>query len=451
MSKPSFAAVILAAGAGTRMKSDIPKVMHAVAGRPMIAHLLSALEPLAPAASVAVIGPKMQAVATALAPTECVVQEPPLGTGDAVKTALGALDGRLAPASGIADLLVLFGDTPLVTTETLARLLAARRETAAAVLVAAMRPDDPGPYGRLVLGPDGSLERIVEAVEASDEERRIGLVNAGIMALDACHAGDLVAALDRTNNKGEFYLTDIVAIARRHGLHCAAIEIPAEEVTGVNTRAELAWAEALMQQRLRQKAMANGATLVAPETVFLCADTRLGRDVVIEPNVTFGPGVVVADGVRIRSFSHIEGAEIGAGAQVGPFARLRPGAVLEGNVHIGNFVEVKAARLGAGAKANHLSYIGDSTVGKYSNIGAGTIVCNYDGFSKHRTIIGEGAFIGSNTALVAPVTVGAGAIVAAGSVVTSDVPENALTVARSQQVNKAGRATEIRARLRRKD
>ena len=451
MSKPSFAAVILAAGAGTRMKSDIPKVMHAVAGRPMIAHLLSALEPLAPAASVAVIGPKMQAVATALAPTECVVQDPPLGTGDAVKTALGALDGRLAPASGIADLLVLFGDTPLVTTETLARLLAARRETAAAVLVAAMRPDDPGPYGRLVLGPDGSLERIVEAVEASDEERRIGLVNAGIMALDACHAGDLVAALDRTNNKGEFYLTDIVAIARRHGLHCAAIEIPAEEVTGVNTRAELAWAEALMQQRLRQKAMANGATLVAPETVFLCADTRLGRDVVIEPNVTFGPGVVVADGVRIRSFSHIEGAEIGAGAQVGPFARLRPGAVLEGNVHIGNFVEVKAAQLGAGAKANHLSYIGDSTVGKYSNIGAGTIVCNYDGFSKHRTIIGEGAFIGSNTALVAPVTVGAGAIVAAGSVVTSDVPENALTVARSQQVNKAGRATEIRARLRRKD
>ncbi len=451
MKKPSFAAVILAAGAGTRMNSDIPKVMHAVAGRPMIAHLLTALDPLAPAASVAVIGPKMQAVATALAPTECVVQDPPLGTGDAVKTALGALDGRLAPASGIADLLVLFGDTPLVTTETLARLLAARRETAAAVLVAAMRPDDPGPYGRLVLGPDGSLERIVEAAEASDEERRIGLVNSGIMALDACRAGDLVAALDRSNSKGEFYLTDIVAIARRHGLDCAAIEIPAEEVTGVNTRAELASAEALMQQRLRQKAMANGATLVAPETVFLCADTRLGRDVVIEPNVTFGPGVVVADGVRIRSFSHLEGAEIGAGAQVGPFARLRPGAVLEGDVHIGNFVEVKAARLGAGAKANHLSYIGDTTVGKYSNIGAGTIVCNYDGFSKHRTTIGEGAFIGSNTALVAPVTVGAGAIVAAGSVVTSDVPENALTLARSEQVNKPGRATEIRARLRRKD
>ncbi|MGH7060214.1 MAG: bifunctional UDP-N-acetylglucosamine diphosphorylase/glucosamine-1-phosphate N-acetyltransferase GlmU [Stellaceae bacterium] len=451
MSKPSFAAVILAAGAGTRMKSDIPKVMHAVAGRPMIAHLLSALEPLAPAASVAVIGPKMQAVASALAPTECVVQDPALGTGDAVKTALGALDGRLAPAGGIADLLVLFGDTPLVTTETLARLLAARRETAAAVLVAAMRPDDPGPYGRLVLGPDGSLERIVEAAEASDEERRIGLVNSGIMALDACRAGDLVAALDRSNSKGEFYLTDIVAIARRHGLDCAAIEIPAEEVTGVNTRAELASAEALMQQRLRQRAMANGASLVAPETVFLCADTRLGRDVVIEPNVTFGPGVVVADGARIRSFSHIEGAEIGAGAQVGPFARLRPGAVLEGNVHIGNFVEVKAARLDAGAKANHLSYIGDTTVGKYSNIGAGTIVCNYDGFSKHRTTIGAGAFIGSNTALVAPVTVGAGAIVAAGSVVTRDVPENALTLARSEQVNKRGRATEIRARLRRKD
>ncbi|HEY1260696.1 MAG TPA: bifunctional UDP-N-acetylglucosamine diphosphorylase/glucosamine-1-phosphate N-acetyltransferase GlmU, partial [Stellaceae bacterium] len=451
MKKPSFAAVILAAGAGTRMKSDLPKVMHAVAGRPMIAHLMAALDPLMPAASIAVIGPAMQSVADAVAPAECVVQDPPRGTGDAVKTALGALDGRLAPSGPITDLLVLFGDTPLVTAATLAQLLAARREEAAAVLVAAMRPADPGPYGRLVLGPDGTVEQIVEAAEASAEERRIGLVNAGIMALDARHAPGLVAALDCGNNKGEFYLTDIVGIARRNGLSCGTIEIPAAEVTGVNTRAELAAAEALMQERLRRQAMANGATLVAPETVFLCADTRFGRDVVVEPNVTFGSGVTVGDRVHIRSFSHVEGAEIGNDCSVGPFARLRPGAVLEGEVHIGNFVEVKAARLGAGAKAHHLSYIGDSEVGRHTNIGAGTITCNYDGFKKHQTIIGEDVFIGSNTALVAPVTVGAGAIVAAGSVVTSDVPENALTLGRGRQVDKPGRAEEIRAALRRKD
>jgi bifunctional UDP-N-acetylglucosamine pyrophosphorylase/glucosamine-1-phosphate N-acetyltransferase len=451
MKKPSFAAVILAAGAGTRMKSDLPKVMHAVAGRPMIAHLMAALDPLAPAASIAVIGSAMQSVADAVAPAECVVQDPPLGTGDAVRAALAVLDGRLAPSGPIADLLVLFGDTPLVTTATLTRLIAARREQRAAVLVAAMRPADPGPYGRLVLGPDGTVEQIVEAAEASAEERRIGLVNAGIMALDARHAPGLVAALDCGNNKGEFYLTDIVGIARRNGLSCGTIEIPAAEVTGVNTRAELAAAEALMQERLRRQAMANGATLVAPETVFLCADTRFGRDVVVEPNVTFGSGVTVGDRVRIRSFSHVEGAEIGNDCSVGPFARLRPGAVLEGEVHIGNFVEVKAARLGAGAKAHHLSYIGDSEVGRHTNIGAGTITCNYDGFKKHQTIIGEDVFIGSNTALVAPVTVGAGAIVAAGSVVTSDVPENALTLGRGRQVDKPGRAEEIRAALRRKD
>ena len=294
------------------------------------------------------------------------------------------------------------------------------------------------------------IERIVEVAEATQEERAIGLVNGGIMAIAACRAADLLGALDRGNAKGEFYLTDIVQIARRCGLVCGMIELPAEELIGINTRADLARAEALMQARLRGAALAGGATLVAPETVFLSADTRLGRDVVIEPNVVFGPGVEVGEGARIRSFCHLEGAVVGAGAIVGPFARLRPGAVLDAEVHVGNFVEIKASRLGAGAKASHLSYIGDSEIGARTNIGAGTITCNYDGVNKHRTIIGEDAFIGSNTALVAPVTVGRGAIVAAGSVVTRDVAPDTLSVARGQQVDKPGRAAEIRARLQRK-
>jgi bifunctional UDP-N-acetylglucosamine pyrophosphorylase / glucosamine-1-phosphate N-acetyltransferase len=450
MSQPGFAAIILAAGSGTRMKSALPKVIHPVAGQPMIAHLLEALRPLAPATTVVVIGPRMETVARLVEPAGSVVQDPPLGTGDAVRAGLGPLAGRLAPQGDVDDLLVLFGDTPLLTTETLARLLAERRRNAAAVLVAGMRPDDPGAYGRLVLDASGRLERIVESAEASPDERAIGLVNGGIMALAACRAAELLGALDRGNAKGEYYLTDIVEIARRRGLACNVVELPAEELIGVNTRADLAAAEAVMQARLRRTAMDAGVTLVAPETVFFSADTRLGRDAVVEPNVVFGPGVEVGGGARIRSFSHLEGAVVGPGAIVGPFARLRPGAVLEAEVHIGNFVEIKASRLGAGAKASHLSYIGDSEIGARSNIGAGTITCNYDGVNKHRTTIGEDAFIGSNTALVAPVTVGRGAIIAAGSVVTRDVAPDALTVARGQQVDKPGRAAEIRARLQRK-
>jgi bifunctional UDP-N-acetylglucosamine pyrophosphorylase / glucosamine-1-phosphate N-acetyltransferase len=450
MNRFAFAAVVLAAGSGTRMKSVIPKVMHPVAGRPMITHLLDALQPLAPQASVVVVGPRMDEVSRLVEPAESVVQDPPLGTGDAVRTALVALDRRLAPQGEIEDLLVLFGDTPLLTTETLARLLSERRRTDAAIVVAALTPDDAGGYGRLVLNPDGVLEHIVEAADATPEELTIGVVNGGIMAIAARHATDLIAALDRNNAKSEFYLTDVVSVARRRGLDCRIIELPAEELVGVNTRADLAAAEALMQQRLRRRAMAAGATLVAPETVFLSADTRLGRDVVVEPNVIFGPGVVVGDNARIRSFCHFEGATIGANASVGPFARLRPGAVLEDAVHVGNFVEIKEARLATGAKANHLSYIGDSSVGAEANIGAGTITCNYDGVNKSRTTIGERAFIGSNSALVAPVEIGAGAIVGAGSVVTRDVPANALTLARGQQVDKLGRAEEIRSRLKEK-
>jgi bifunctional UDP-N-acetylglucosamine pyrophosphorylase / glucosamine-1-phosphate N-acetyltransferase len=451
MSQPPFAAVILAAGGGTRMKSAIPKVMHPIAGQPMIAYPLEALRPLSPAATVVVIGPQMEVVAGKVAPAESVVQDPPLGTGDAVRTAMRALDSRLAPRGPIEDVLVLYGDTPLLRSETLARLLAEQERASAAVLLAGMRPVDPGPYGRLISTPDGAILRIVEAADATPEESAIGLCWGGLMLIRARHICELIEALDRNNAKREFYLTGIVGIATDKGLRCGAIDLPAEELIGVNTRAELAEAEALMQRWLRRAAMESGVTLVAPETVFLSADTRFGRDAIVEPNVTFGPGVTVGQGARICSFSYLEGAEIGPGARVGPFARLRPGAVLEDDVHVGNFVEIKAARLGAGAKANHLSYIGDAEVGARTNIGAGTITCNYDGFNKHRTKIGEGVFIGSNTALVAPVTVGDGAYVAAGSVVIRDVPADALTIARGQQVDKPGRATEIRKRLRGKN
>ena len=449
MSQSRFAAIILAAGEGTRMKSAVPKVLHPVAGQPMIAHLLAALRPLEPAATVVVIGPEMAEVAHAVAPAEWVVQDSPLGTGDAVRAARAVLEGRLAPDGDIDEVLVLYGDTPLLTSDSIERLLGERRRRpAAAVVVSGMRPADPGPYGRLVTAPNGALLRVVEARDAGPNERAIGLCNGGLTAIDARQLFALVDALDRNNAKSEFYLTDIAGIARERGLACRVAELPADELVGINTRAELAAAEALMQDRLRRQAMADGVTLIAPETVFLCADTRLSRDVVIEPNVSFGPGVRVGEGARIRAFSHIEGAEIGAGAVVGPFARLRPGAVLEEAVHVGNFVEVKAARLGAGVKASHLSYIGDADVGAGTNIGAGTITCNYDGFNKWRTVIGAHAFIGSNTALVAPVTVGDGAYIATGSVVTADVPAEALTIARARQVDKLGRALLIRERLR---
>jgi bifunctional UDP-N-acetylglucosamine pyrophosphorylase/glucosamine-1-phosphate N-acetyltransferase len=346
--------------------------------------------------------------------------------------------------------IVLYGDAPLLQTETIARLIEARRAARAAVAVAGMRPADHTPYGRLVLGKDGGVERIVEARDASPEEYAITLCNGGIMAIAAEHLFELIDRLETNNARREYYLTDIVAIARGFDLAVTFAELPAEEVIGVNTRTELAAAEALMQDRLRRRAMEAGATLIAPETVFLSADTVLGRDVIVEPNVVFGLGVSIADNVRIRSFSHLDGATVDEGAIVGPYARLRPGAVLERDVHVGNFVEVKATRLGRGVKASHLSYLGDSDIGAGTNIGAGTITCNYDGFGKHRTVIGENAFIGSNTALVAPVTVGDGAYVATGSTITTDVPADALSIARSRQVDKPGRVAELRARLRTK-
>jgi bifunctional UDP-N-acetylglucosamine pyrophosphorylase / glucosamine-1-phosphate N-acetyltransferase len=445
--KPSFAAIILAAGEGTRMRSALSKVMHEIAGQPMLHHVLAAVQALEPASTVVVLGQQMETVMAAIAPTRTAIQHPPRGTGDAVRAARPVLGPTLGNA---VDVVILYGDAPLLQSATIARLIKARRAAGAAVAVAGMRPDNPAPYGRLVLDANGGVERIVEAKDASPEEAAITLCNGGLMAVAAEHLFELVDRLETNNAKREYYLTDIVAIARQRDLAVAHVELPAEEVLGVNTRAELAAAEALMQDRLRRRAMADGATLIAPETVFFSADTKLGRDVVVEPNVVFGPGVTIADNVRIRSFCHLDGATIDEGSIIGPYARLRPGAVLERDVHVGNFVEVKASRLGAGVKASHLTYLGDSEVGAGTNIGAGTITCNYDGFNKQRTIIGERAFIGSHTALVAPVTVGDGAYIATGSVVTADVPADALTIARARQVDKPGRASELRRRFKAK-
>jgi bifunctional UDP-N-acetylglucosamine pyrophosphorylase / glucosamine-1-phosphate N-acetyltransferase len=443
MSKINVAAVILAAGKGTRMSSELPKVLQPLAGRPMIGHLLATLETLAPARAAVVIGPDMEAVAEAVAPWPTVIQQRQLGTGHAVLAARGLLEGFTGAV------LVLYGDTPLVSRATLARMLERLRgEPRPAVVVLGFHPREAGGYGRLVTGPGGVLEAIVEAADASPAERKIGLCNSGVMAIDGARLLPLLESIGSDNAKGEFYLTDIVALARREGADCAYVEAPAEELIGINSRAELAAAEAVVQRALRERAMAEGATLTAPETVWLCHDTAIGRDVTIGPNVIFGPGVELADGVEIRGFCHIEGAHIGPGAVVGPFARLRPGARIGREVHIGNFVEIKNATLDEGVKANHLSYLGDAHIGSGANIGAGTITCNYDGFDKHHTEIGAEAFIGSNTALVAPVKVGKGAFVGAGSVITRDVPADALALERARQGEIPDWATAFRAQKR---
>ncbi len=440
MTTAPFAALILAAGQGTRMKSTLPKVMHKIANRPMIRHVLEAVAPLAPARMVVVIAPGMDEVAKSVAPAETAIQETQRGTGHAVAASRRALEGFAG------DVLILYGDAPLVTPATLTALLEERRRSGAALVVLGMRPADCGPYGRLVLSAEGMLEAIVEARDCTPEQRAITLCNSGLMVADGRHLFALVAALGTANAQGEYYLTDIVALARARGLPCRAIEAPAEELAGVNSRADLAAAEALMQRRLRQAAMTAGVTFTAPETVFLSADTRIGRDTIVGPFVVFGPEVTIGEGVEIPAFCHLVGASVGDHASIGPFARLRPGADLGEGVHIGNFVEIKNSRLEAGVKANHLTYLGDSHVGARANIGAGTITCNYDGFEKFRTAIGEGAFIGTNTSLVAPVAVGAGSFVAAGSVVTADVPADAMVIARGQQVVKPGRAAQWRAR-----
>jgi bifunctional UDP-N-acetylglucosamine pyrophosphorylase / glucosamine-1-phosphate N-acetyltransferase len=443
MTKSNLAAVVLAAGKGTRMKSAKPKVLHPLAGRPMIAHLLATVERLAPARTMVVVGPQMEDVAAAVEPWPTILQREQRGTGHALLMARQMLVGFTGAV------LVLYGDTPLVSVGTLGRMLERLRSAAGpAVVVLGFRPTEAAQYGRLVTSADGALEAIVEAADASPAERAIPLCNSGVMAIDGGRLLPLLERLRTDNAKGEYYLTDIVALARSDGAACAYVEAPAEELLGVNSRADLALAEAAVQRSLRARAMAEGATLTSPETVWLCHDTMLGRDVTLGPNVIFGPGVVVADGVQIRGFCHIEGAHIGPGAIVGPFARLRPGAHIGPDVHIGNFVEVKNTTLEEGAKANHLTYLGDAHVGRGANVGAGTITCNYDGFDKHRTEIGAGAFIGSNTALVAPVKVGEGAYVGAGSVITRDVSPNALALERARQGEIPDWATAFRAQKR---
>lgn len=441
MSQRKTGIIVLAAGLGTRMKSALPKVMHPIAGRPMIAHLLANLAELAPDRLVVVIGEEMDSVQRAVTPHATVVQKERLGTGHAVMAARDAMAGF------DGDVLVVYGDTPLLSAATLARMLEVRRSAPfPAVVVLGFRPDDPGAYGRLIEGDDGGLDAIVEAKDATTEQQAVGLCNSGVMAIDGSRLFSLLDRVGNDNAKGEYYLTDIVALARADGLPCRIVEGGDAELIGVNSRAELAVAERIVQEQLRDRAMTGGATLIDPASVFLCHDTQLGRDVVIGPSVVFGPGVTIADRVEIRAFCHLEGVSVATGALVGPFARLRPGAAIGEGAHIGNFVEIKNASVENGAKVNHLTYIGDARVGAWANIGAGTITCNYDGYFKSHTDIGVGAFIGSNTSLVAPVKVGDGAIIGAGSVVARDVPDNALALTRGPHAEKNGWARDFRER-----
>jgi bifunctional UDP-N-acetylglucosamine pyrophosphorylase / glucosamine-1-phosphate N-acetyltransferase len=436
-------AVVLAAGEGARMRSARPKVLHAIAGRSLLAHVLHAVREAGGSMTAVVVGLGGEAVAAEakriLPEAEIFVQAERRGTAHAVLAAKAAI------ARAPDDVLVIFGDTPLIRPQTLTRI----REAVAqgtAVVVLGFRPQDPAGYGRLVV-EGGELLAIREEVDASPAERAIKLCNGGLMAFAGPTALAILERIGNDNRKGEYYLTDAVAIARAMGCKAKVIETEEDEVRGINTNAQLAETAAVLQERLRKAAMEQGVTLVAPETVFLSSDTKFGREVVVEPFVVFGPGVTVEDNAVIRSFSHLERAHVGKGAQVGPYARLRPGARLQENVHVGNFVEIKEALIETGAKANHLSYIGDATVGAGANVGAGTVTCNYDGVAKHRTEIGKDAFIGSNSALVAPVKIGDGAYVGSGSVITHDVPAAALALGRGRQVVKEGWARRLRERM----
>lgn len=445
MSRAPLSIVVLAAGKGTRMRNGRPKVLHPLAGWPLIRHVLATARSLEPDRLVVVLAPLMDEVVAevrrSVADAQIVVQDPPLGTGHAVAVACP----KLPPQGAV---LVLYGDTPLLTRPTLERLLSAREEAGAAVAVLGFRPPDPSGYGRLRFEGDELVE-LVEERHADSRLKIEGLCNSGVMAFDAARLPTLVDELPLRPEKQEYYLTDTVSLAVAKGWRCRAVEAPWAEGLGVNSQRQLAELERLWQQRRRGELLDEGVVMPAPETVFLAADCQVAPGAVVEPYVVLGPGVRIGAAAVIHSFSHLESAVIDEGASVGPFARLRPGTVLEAGARVGNFVETKATRLGKGAKANHLSYLGDATIGAATNIGAGTITCNYDGFAKHRTEVGDGAFIGSNTALVAPVRVGNGAIVGAGSTVTEDVPDDALAIARGRQATKPGRAAELRARLRR--
>ena len=440
------AAIVLAAGKGTRMKSTRHKVLHAIAGRPMIEHLLASLSSLAPQRTVVVVGDGREQIEAQLGDRASVaVQEPQLGTAHAVQQAEGALRGF------VGDVLVLYGDVPFVRAETMRRMLdRLHKSDRPEVVVLGFEPEDPLEYGR-VIAEDGQIAKMVEYKDADEAERRCMLCNSGLLAARSAALFELLGKVGNDNAQGEYYLPDIVNVAIAEGRSCAVVTTDdPDEVSGINSRGELAAAEARWQDARRQRAMADGVTLVAPESVFFAWDTQLGRDVTVEPNVVFGPGVSVADNATIHAFSQLEGATLGEGVSVGPYARLRPGAVLEKGAKVGNFVEMKKATLGEGAKANHLTYLGDATVGAGANIGAGTITCNYDGYFKHRTVIGPRAFIGSNSALIAPVHIGADAIIAAGSAVTRDVADGELRMVRAEQLVKPGWADRFHDAMKKK-
>ncbi len=435
--------VILAAGQGSRMQSDLPKVLHPLGAAPLVVHAMRAGRALDPDSVVVVVGHGGDAVAQVVHAEDeaaiVVTQEAQLGTAHAVAQARAALAG--APG----DVVVLYGDTPFIRGETLDAMIAARKIHD--VVVLGFEAADPGRYGRLVTTGD-TLERIVEFKDASEAERAITMCNSGVICADRATLFDLIAQVSNDNVAGEYYLTDIVALATAKGLSAGVVTCPEAETLGINTRTELAQAEVTFQARARAEALEDGAILVAPETVYFAQDTVVGRGAIVEQFVVFGPGVTVENGATIRAFSHLEGAHVSRGAVVGPYARLRPGAELSENVHVGNFVEIKNAALGEGAKVNHLSYVGDATIGARANLGAGTVTCNYDGVFKHHTEIGEGAFIGSSTMLVAPVRVGAEAMTGSGSVITSDVPDGALALGRARQDTKPGLGKRLMDRLR---
>ena len=444
---PNFAVVVLAAGQGTRMRSDTHKVLHPIAGKALLMHLLDSVDRLGAEKRVVVVGKGRDQVEKALAGRDVAIahQAEQKGTAHAVQQAADALaeyDGAV---------LILYGDTPFVEPETLKRMLdRLDGDGGPGVVVLASTPDDPLKYGRIILGGGDHIAKMVEYKDATEEERAVRLCNSGMMAVRATDLFRWLVKVGNDNAAGEYYLPDVVNIAASEGRDAVVIEGDPYETAGVNSRAELAHLELDWQRRRREQALQDGATLIDPESVWFAADTKLGRDVTVEPHVVFGPGVEVADGATIKAFSHIEGATIATKAVIGPFARLRPGAKIGEKAKVGNFVEVKKAVLGVGAKVNHLSYIGDADVGADANIGAGTITCNYDGFGKYGTVIGEGAFIGSNTALVAPVAIGAGAIVGAGSVITKDVAADSLAVERREQKGIAGWAKRFRERMTRK-
>ena len=440
----SLSVLVLAAGKGTRMNSQKPKVLHEIAGLPLVCHVIEAIKPLEPDNLVVVIAPDQEEIRGVVSPASIRIQEKSLGTGDAVKAGLSNLKNLCGTV------LVAFGADPMITTSTLKRLISAREVVDPPdVVVLGFRTENPDRYGRLVLDTHGKLERIVEVSEAHTIDKPVELYNAGVMAVNGAKIIEFLEALSPENGKKEYYLTDIVRIALKKGGYAKVVEGEEEETLGVDSRADLAKAEAMMQVRLRTKMLNNGVTLVSPETTFLSHDTRIGRDTTIHPNVVIGKNVDIGESVEIKSFSHLEGATVSDEVVVGPYARLRPGTEIERGAKVGNFVEIKKAKIGKGTKVNHLSYVGDANVGQEVNIGAGTITCNFDGFKKHLTVIGDGAFIGSNTSLIAPVEVGENAIIGAGSTVTTSVDDNAISVVRGELKEIPNGAARFRAKRQR--